>query len=132
MRHLRYLITLIAAVIGLATAGATMAADPPAAPAAGSRAAEALARDAVCTKCHDENDNKPILAYYQTRHGVKADPRTPGCQTCHGASDDHVRNAQGVTPRPSPEVVFGPKSKTPVEAKNEPCLTCHKSGPRSH
>ena len=68
------------------------------------RVKEALAKDAVCTKCHDESDNKPILSYYQTRHGVKADARTPGCQTCHGASDAHVKNPQGVTPRPLPDI----------------------------
>ena len=66
-------------------------------------------RDAVCTKCHDENEPKPILAIYQTRHGVKADPRTPSCQSCHGTSDDHVRNPRGVSPRPEPDVVFGAK-----------------------
>ena len=83
------------------------AADAPAVSAKDDRVKEALAKDAVCTKCHDENDNKPILSYYQTRHGVKADPRTPGCQTCHGASDAHVKNPQGVTPRPQPDTVFG-------------------------
>ena len=34
-------------------------------------------RDAVCTKCHDETESKPILAIYQTPHGVSADSRTP-------------------------------------------------------
>ena len=34
-------------------------------------------RDAVCTKCHDETESKPILAIYQTPHGVSADARTP-------------------------------------------------------
>ena len=32
---------------------------------------------------------------------------TPGCQTCHGASDAHVKNPQGVSPRPQPDTVFG-------------------------
>ena len=56
-------------------------------------AAAALKKDAVCTKCHDESEIKPVLEIYQTKHGVKGDPRTPGCQSCHGASDAHVKNA---------------------------------------
>jgi DmsE family decaheme c-type cytochrome len=92
----------------------------------------ALAKDAVCTKCHEENDNKPILAYYQTRHGVKADERTPGCQTCHGASDTHVKNPQGTSPRPLPDVVFGTKSGSSVDDQTQACLTCHKSGNRTY
>ena len=46
-----------------------------------------LTGDKVCTECHDENDDKAILAVYKGKHGVKADSRTPGCQTCHGASE---------------------------------------------
>jgi DmsE family decaheme c-type cytochrome len=89
-------------------------------------------RDAVCTKCHDENDPKPILAIYQTRHGVKADPRTPSCQSCHGTSDEHVRNPRGVSPRPEPDVVFGVKHASAPDTQNESCLACHKSGLRMH
>ncbi|MEX8497584.1 MAG: hypothetical protein AB3X41_05410, partial [Leptothrix ochracea] len=42
--------------------------------------------DAVCTKCHDESEAKPLLSIYQTKHGVRADARTPSCQSCHGRS----------------------------------------------
>jgi cytochrome c553 len=41
--------------------------------------AQELDRDSVCTRCHDENESKPILAIYQTAHGNKADSRTPSC-----------------------------------------------------
>jgi DmsE family decaheme c-type cytochrome len=68
---------------------------------------------------------------YQTRHGVKADARTPGCQTCHGASDAHVRNPQGSRERPPPDVAFGAKSATPVDERNGTCLGCHDSGKRT-
>jgi len=88
--------------------------------------------DAVCTRCHDETDNKPILAIYQTRHGVKADARTPSCQSCHGPSDDHVKNPRGVTPRPQPEVVFGAKHASAPGTQNDSCLACHKTGLRMH
>jgi DmsE family decaheme c-type cytochrome len=127
----RMLIALCAALVGSVVSGICIAADAPAA-AGDSVAKAALARDAVCTKCHDESENKAILAYYQTKHGVKADERTPGCQTCHGASDAHVKNPQGLKERPEPDVVFGPKSSTPVGEKNEACLTCHKSGARTY
>src|SRR5512140_2869852 len=60
-----------------------------------------------CTVCHDESWRVPVLTIYQTRHGVKADERTPGCQSCHGASAAH----QGDPGNKVPEVVFGAKSK---------------------
>ena len=40
-------------------------------------AQEALKKDAVCTKCHDDSENAPILSLYQTKHGVRGDSRTP-------------------------------------------------------
>ncbi len=33
--------------------------------------------DAVCTRCHDANEKKPILPIHRTRHGVASQP---GCQ----------------------------------------------------
>src|SRR5882757_1390066 len=42
-----------------------------------------LKGDAACTRCHDETESNPILSIYKTAHGVKADARTPGCQSCH-------------------------------------------------
>jgi DmsE family decaheme c-type cytochrome len=131
MQRISHLLVLGAAAIGFSIGGVCLAADAPA-PAAESVAQKALAKDAVCTKCHDENENKQILAYYQTKHGVKGDPRTPGCQTCHGASEAHVRNPQGLRERPKPDVVFGPKSATPIAEKNETCLSCHKSDARTY
>src|ERR1039457_1694677 len=55
-----------------------------ASPATGTVAQEGLKRDQVCTRCHDESETKPILSIYQTKHGVRGDPRTPMCQPCHG------------------------------------------------
>jgi hypothetical protein len=40
--------------------------------------------DAKCTKCHDESDSPEVLAIGKTRHGTRADSRTPGCSSCHG------------------------------------------------
>jgi DmsE family decaheme c-type cytochrome len=90
-------------------------------------------RDKVCTTCHDQNYNRPILAIYQTRHGVSADPRTPSCQTCHGKSEEHIKNVGRVPP----DVVFGTR-QTPSSHASDPdtqtdtCLNCHKSGNRTY
>jgi DmsE family decaheme c-type cytochrome len=87
-----------------------------------------LKGDAVCTKCHDQSWDKPILALYATRMGVKGDPRTPGCQSCHGASAGHLQN-----PGNAPDVVFDPKSAkvSSTEQRNANCLSCHQSGKRT-
>ena len=104
-------------------------------------AAESLKKDAVCTKCHDESEIKPVLEIYQTKHGIKGDPRTPGCQSCHGASDAHVKNADGKATRPSPDVLFGMKSsayssfpRSASDKQNSTCMSCHSnaSGKRNH
>lgn len=104
-------------------------------------AAESLKRDAVCTKCHDENEAKPILSIYATRHGVKGDSRTPSCQSCHGESNEHVQNKEGKETRPAPDVLFGMKPSpsssfgvSEADAQNNACLTCHSdaSGKRNH
>ena len=95
-------------------------------------------RDAVCTKCHDETESKPILAIYQTPHGVSADARTPSCQSCHGESEKHLAGDANGKGRPAPDVVFGSKhtkagyAPNSATAQSETCLTCHKAGLRMH
>src|ERR1035437_1166135 len=66
-----------------------------------------LEGDQECTACHDEHWRTPVLSIYQTKHGVKGDERTPGCQSCHGESAEHRNDPTGK----SPDVVFGAKSK---------------------
>ncbi|HYM34897.1 MAG TPA: DmsE family decaheme c-type cytochrome [Steroidobacteraceae bacterium] len=85
-----------------------------------------LAGDAACTRCHDESESKPILSMYKTRHGVKADTRTPGCQSCHGASEAHLKNKS--TP---PDVTFGKHAKATPQMQVETCMTCHQGGLRT-
>ncbi len=98
--------------------------------------AQAIDRDAVCTRCHDETENKPILSIYQTAHGNKADSRTPSCQSCHGESDAHIKGDPQQKVRPRPDVTFAEKSQTypasPPEARNSQCISCHESGLRMH
>jgi DmsE family decaheme c-type cytochrome len=85
----------------------------------------ALDKDAVCTSaCHGASWRTPLLSIYQTRHGNKADSRTPGCQDCHGASVDHRTD-----PGKTPDVVFGANSKhiSTADARSAACLKCHES-----
>lgn len=134
MKHLR-IAALMCAFLGIAVATAAHAADPEGV------SQRRLDRDAVCTKCHDESESKPILAIYQTPHGVTGDGRTPSCQSCHGESAKHLAgNADGGegSKRPAPDVIYGSKHSSAGYAASDPqtqtetCLTCHKAGLRMH
>ncbi len=122
---------LMATTLGLASAaGATESTDlPELGSSVPSTTVTAAAQDdALCTKCHDEYDGQ-VLSVYKTRHGVKADGRTPGCQSCHGSSVAHIKNSAKTSPRTAPDVVFGVKLKLKTasrpDAQNESCLACH-------
>ena len=93
-------------------------------PNMGDRSLEA---DKACTTCHNEGWRKPVLGVYQTKHGPKGDPRTPGCQTCHGASADHRAD-----PSKKPGMVFAGQRKDAPQAQSDACLTCHNGGNRTH
>jgi DmsE family decaheme c-type cytochrome len=88
--------------------------------------------DAKCTKCHDESDSPEVLAIGKTRHGTRADSRTPGCSSCHGESTEHLNNPAGLSDRPKPERTFTKSSKTPVSVRNAACLTCHQKDAKRH
>jgi DmsE family decaheme c-type cytochrome len=93
-------------------------------------------RDAVCTRCHDETETKPILAIYQTPHGVSGDARTPSCQDCHGESKNHLGGNVEGKGRPHPDMIFGSRRTTAgytpnsAQEQSEACLACHKAGLR--
>ncbi|PKM09067.1 MAG: cytochrome C [Gammaproteobacteria bacterium HGW-Gammaproteobacteria-4] len=120
-------------VAALGFAAGVQAGDAQSLPELGSDSAkntvqDSLARDSVCTECHDEYDGQS-LSVYQTRHGVKVDERTPTCQACHGDSTAHVDNPNKASPRPLPEVVFGIASKHKAvsnqSTQDDACLSCH-------
>jgi DmsE family decaheme c-type cytochrome len=123
MKPLQHFLALGAFTGLLAFAPSVLAADGP--PRDDTQAKKALARDAVCTLCHNENWRTPVLTLYQTRHGNRADPRAPNCQSCHGESSGHQKDPIGT----SPEVVFGAGSKRISSAENRAaaCLSCHES-----
>jgi DmsE family decaheme c-type cytochrome len=88
--------------------------------------------DRVCTRCHDETEARPVLSIYKTPHGVKADERTPGCQSCHGPSVDHVKNPKGSSTRPKVDVDFLTHSPQAARLVMATCIGCHKGGQRDH
>jgi DmsE family decaheme c-type cytochrome len=120
------LLAAISLVLGVAAASPALAADNAA------RALERLAQDAKCTKCHDENEVRPVLAIYQTKHGVRADERAPTCQSCHGESTAHATQEKN---RPGPDINFtkgGGFAMSHEKARGQACLTCHQGGNRMH
>jgi DmsE family decaheme c-type cytochrome len=92
-----------------------------------------LKGDAVCTRCHDESEEYPVLSIGKTRHGTVADGRTPTCTSCHGESPTHVNKPADAIERPKPDRMFSKASLTPMESRNEACMTCHRrDANRSH
>jgi DmsE family decaheme c-type cytochrome len=91
-----------------------------------------LTGDAVCTRCHDEGEEKPVLSIGKTKHGTVADSRTPTCTSCHGESPTHINKPEGVSERPKPDVDFTKSSTTPAVERNQVCLNCHQGGKRIH
>ena len=139
MKVLRQLLALTTCV-GVFLSGAALAADAPKAPVKEAPKDLVLKGDAKCTGCHDESDepkqsmldlHPSVLAIGKTRHGVKGDSRTPTCTDCHGDSEKHV-GYKGKDKPPPADRVFTKKSGTPIEARNEACMSCHKGGARSH
>jgi DmsE family decaheme c-type cytochrome len=119
-----YLQALALAVLGAVFVSAAVAQQP--------RQDKVLKGDAQCTRCHDETEEYPVLAIAKTKHGTRADGRTPTCTSCHGESNLHVNRPPDAKERPKPDVVFGKTSKTPMEERSAACLTCHQGGKRIH
>jgi DmsE family decaheme c-type cytochrome len=88
--------------------------------------------DAKCTKCHDESDSPGVLAIGKTKHGTRADGRTPTCISCHGESFGHLNNPKGLAERPKPDRTFTKGTSTPPEVRNAACLTCHQKDSKRH
>jgi len=115
----------------LAVAGAVLLLCFPARAADEARKDLVLRGDAKCTRCHDEGDDYPVLAIAQTRHGVKADGRTPTCTSCHGASERHMNKPADATERPKPDFRFRGANHSDAAEVNGQCLACHEGGART-
>jgi len=103
----------------------TVLADPPAKqkdPAFSKKGAD------TCLKCHDEDNEYPVLPIFKTKHGALNDPRSPmaklQCETCHGPVGDHKKKARKGKKK-APIRAFGAKAWTPVKEQNGVCLGCH-------
>src|SRR3954466_8182266 len=117
---MRRILILFLQMVAVAAAGAFVAGDA-LAQATEARKDLVLKGDAKCTRCHDENDDYPVLAIGKTRHGTIADARTPSCVSCHGESDSHINKPAAAAERPKPDRTFTRTSTTPIEARNDAC-----------
>ena len=124
MKQWQRIIAVCAASIGL---GLLVSATP--ALAADAAKDVVLTGDAKCTRCHDEADGPQLLAIGKTRHGVRADSRTPTCTSCHGESEKHLGH-KGSDKPPKPDRTFGKNSATSAEDRSAACMTCHKNDPK--
>lgn len=137
MKLMYYAVLLYAFMSSVENLGITQAAELPSLnetpPAAVNAKDLVLKDDAKCTRCHDETDSPQALSIGKTKHGTLADVRTPTCTSCHGDSERHLANVAGQNERPKPDRLFTKNSTTPIETRNEACLTCHgKESMRSH
>lgn len=83
----------------------------------------------TCLKCHDK---APATTMLHTAHAAKGDSRSPfaqhACESCHGASPEHLKKPEDGAKRALPAVVFRKDSPNSVEERNQVCLTCHQGG----
>ncbi len=86
-----------------------------------------------CLKCHDEDNEYPVLPIFKTKHGQRNDPRSPmaglQCEACHGPGGNHAKKARKGRLK-APIMNFGDKSHAPVAVQNKMCLQCHASHAR--
>ena len=87
-----------------------------------------------CLKCHDEDDDFPVMSIFATRHGLRSDERSPfaglQCESCHGPGGDHARK---VHPDQSQAPIISFKHDSPFAAaiQDQSCLQCHADHSRS-
>ena len=87
----------------------------------------------TCLKCHDEDNEYPVMPLFKTRHANPADSRSPfalqQCETCHGPGGEHEKKVPSDEPQ-APILAFGKDVWTPVEVQNQKCLQCHENHQR--
>jgi len=119
-----------------AAAAPAPAAEPPAAPR--SMGTEYTEKGAdTCMMCHEASEF-PILAIFKTKHGTRADKRTPfaaqhngsaglQCEACHGPGKKHADAGGG----PDGINSFKASSFLSPAERNKYCLECHKGNART-
>jgi len=90
----------------------------------------------TCLKCHDEDNEYPVLPIFQSKHGQVNDVRTPfaglQCESCHGPGDEHSKQARKSDDLQGTIINFGKKVATPATLQNQKCLACHQDNNRGH
>ncbi len=112
-----------------ARAAAPAAAEPtaPTAPAGGGYIGAE-----TCKACHEEAFNR----FSHTKMGrlFLKQPRNTlerlACETCHGPGADHVNQGGGGKGKDPKLITFAKNDPTPIEQRNQVCLTCHTKGAR--
>lgn len=86
-----------------------------------------------CLKCHDEENEYPVMPIFKTRHATATDPRSPfaneQCEACHGPGGEHEKEPKGDNAK-APIINFGKNAWTPAKDQNARCLTCHQNHQR--
>jgi DmsE family decaheme c-type cytochrome len=82
----------------------------------------------ACAGCHEDQ----VKAFLRTKHGTRADPRSPmgsgGCGTCHtGDAAAHIKAGGG---KGVGGMVSLSSKSIPAEDKNATCLGCHQGDPQ--
>ena len=85
-----------------------------------------LTGDAKCTVCHDASGFPQLFGIGKTKHGTRADGRTPTCTSCHGESTAHAGGSG------KPDVIFGAKGASQANVQNGACLACHQKDSARH
>jgi DmsE family decaheme c-type cytochrome len=89
----------------------------------------------TCLKCHDEDNDYPVMPLFNTKHGERGDARSPmaglQCETCHGQGGKHqVKVKDGE--KKAPIRAFGSKAWTPPAEQNAVCMSCHNDHTRAN
>ena len=78
----------------------------------------------TCLRCHDEDNEYPVLPIFKTRHGERNDPRSPMAILQCGSVGKHKKKARKGKKK-APIRAFGANAWTPVAEQNKVCLGCH-------
>ncbi len=88
-----------------------------------------------CLKCHDEDNEYPVLPLFYTKHGEPGDARSPmaglQCEACHGPGGNHQKKVKKGEKK-APIRAFGSKAWTPPAEQNAVCLNCHNDYTRAN
>jgi DmsE family decaheme c-type cytochrome len=122
------LVLLVALAVALLALPRRTEAQRPATPAG---AAEGYVGSETCKGCHEDAFDQ----FSHTKMGrlFLKHPRTDlekmGCETCHGPGKAHV-DAGGGKGKDAKLITFSKGDPTPVDQRNDVCLTCHQKGAR--